>query len=156
MRISHSAIIRQPVMVVFSCVTDFRLSSYWAGSVKEIEVLGAGPVRVGFSFRQVSEWQGRVLSHTYQVIEYLPPQRCLLKSIAGLFSTVVQYSFEPHPLGTCFTQEVSTDVADYFESGEQGLKQLQTDLATLKALVENTPLIRPDPIVKLRDNFGLL
>jgi hypothetical protein len=120
MRITHSTIIGQPVEVVFSCVTDFSLSGYWANQVRETELLGVGPVRVGFSFRQVREWQGRELSHTYQVIEYRPNQCCVLKSIAGLFSTLVQYHFEPHPLGTCFNQEVSAELEAYLESESEG------------------------------------
>lgn len=138
MRITHSAIIGQPVTAVFSCVTDFSLNHYWAGQIRETQILGAGPVRVGFTFRQVREWKGRVLSHTYQVIEYLPNERCVLKSIAGLFSTVVQYSFEPHPEGTCLTQEVSAELEAYFEESEgPALRQLQADLANLKGWLES-------------------
>jgi hypothetical protein len=138
MRIRHSAIIGQPVEVVFSCVIDFSLSSYWASQVRETELLGVGPVRVGFTFQQVREWQGRALSHTYQVIEYLPNERCVLKSIAGLFSTLVQYHFEPHLGGTRFTQEVSAELEAYLEFESEGpeLRQLQADLAHLKSWLE--------------------
>ncbi|HEX2916081.1 MAG TPA: SRPBCC family protein [Chloroflexia bacterium] len=149
MRISHKVVIRQPVELVFSYVTNFKLTARWTAEVEETQALAAEPVKVGFIFRQNTNFTflKLALSHTYQVIEYTPNQSCLFKSIAGLLTCLVQYRFEPHPEGTIFTQEVRSNLEDYFEGKAEALQaerlgRLQSDLASLKALLENIPLTR--------------
>lgn len=159
MQISHSVVIHQPVELVFGYVTKFNLTAQWATEIEQTQVLSPEPVKVGFIFRQSSTLRQLPLSHSYQVIEYTPNQSCLFKSIAGLLTCLIQYSFEPHPLGTSFTQEVRANLEDYFESSVEELKaerlrRLQIDLATLKALVENIPLIQPAPNVKHEEHLS--
>src|SRR5690349_6120599 len=138
MQISHTVIIHQPIEQVFSYVTNFNLMTQWATEVKQTQALSPEPVKVGFIFTQSSTFRQLPLSHSYQIIEYTPNQSCLFKSIAGLLTWLVQYSFEPHPLGTSFTQEVRTNLEDYFLEGSaeelraERLSRLQSDLATLK------------------------
>lgn len=146
MQICHNVVIRQPVELVFSYVTNFNLMAQWVAEVEEIQVLSAGPVKVGFIFTQNTRLRQLPLRHSYQIIEYTSNQSCLFKSIAGLLTCLVQYSFEPHPLGTSFTQKVRSNLEDYFESSAEELKaerlsQLQTDLANLKACLECSELV---------------
>ena len=151
MQISHSVVIHQPVELVFSYVTNFKSTVEWAAEVEETEALSPLPVKVGFTFRQNIILRELNLSHAYQIIEYTPNQSCLFKSIAGLLTWLVQYSFEPHPQGTSFTQEVRANLEDYFFAGSEAelkaerLSQLQADLATLKARLENSDLDMPAP-----------
>lgn len=159
MQISHTVVIHRPIELVFDYVTNFNLTAQWATEIEQTEALSPQPVKVGFIFRQSSILRQLPLSHSYQIIEYTPNQSCLFKSIAGLLTCLIQYSFEPHPSGTSFTQEVRVNLEDYFESSEGELKaerlsRLQIDLATLKALLESIPLVQPATTVKLEEHFS--
>jgi carbon monoxide dehydrogenase subunit G len=69
----------RPQAKVFSYLSDFTTTAEWDPGVKDAEQLTDGPVGVGTRVRVVASFMGRAVELVYEVTEFEPPRRIVLR-----------------------------------------------------------------------------
>jgi hypothetical protein len=100
-------------------------------------------LRVGARAAFVAEFLGRRLSYTYEIVEYVPGSRLVMRTAEGPFPMETSYTFEPTPEGhtrmtlrnrgtpSGFSRMVAPVIAAAI------CRANQKDLANLKQLLES-------------------
>jgi len=144
-RIEASVVINRPVEEVFEFVTNPKNDLVWQTGILESEQTSEGPMGVGTTLRSVSQFLGRRMEGTGEVIEYKANKKITTKGASAPMSVEVSYTFEPVEGGTrlSFVGEGETGgfvkrlfgLADsiLFRMAQRGM---ETDFANLKDILE--------------------
>ncbi len=95
----HTTIARsRPEVAAYCCDPDNV--TRWYANIKAVQWETAPPVALGSRFRFTSQFLGRRLEYTYEVVEFVPAERFVMRSEHGPFPMETTYAWEDAPDGT--------------------------------------------------------
>jgi uncharacterized protein YndB with AHSA1/START domain len=144
MIIRRSVTIGKPAAEVWSYLTDPAKVEQWQVSAVEIRKETEGPMRVGSKLMDVRRFLGKRMELEMEVTEFEPERRFSLRVASGPFP------FESRQTLTAADGATTVDVTLEGEPGgffklaaplvqHRAERQLETDLETLKDLLESEP-----------------
>lgn len=89
--------------VVFPYLAEFGNLSDWDPSAVAVKSRSDGPLAVGTSYEVVSAFRGREVDLRYEVTEYDPPRRVVLRGDSDSVGAVDEMTFESTSTGTRVT-----------------------------------------------------
>jgi hypothetical protein len=124
---------RDPAAVA-AYMTDPVNDPQWIGGLREVELLGDGPVRVGSRVRRVAHFLGRRVEYVNEILA-LDERQLDMRSVQAPFPMHITYRFEPAPGG-------GTTVSNHVRGGGLRLlaplvrRNVQRDLHRLREVLE--------------------
>jgi hypothetical protein len=113
----------------------------WYVNIKSVEWNTPRPIRIGSRFAFVAHFLGRRVAYVYQVVEYVPDKRLVMRTADGPFPMETVYEWEAIETGTRMTLRnrgtpsgFSRIVAPFMSAAMR--RANQKDLAALKTLIE--------------------
>jgi len=97
------AVIPLPVAEVAGYAADPANAPRWYANIAAVEWETAPPVEVGSRVAFVARFLGRRISYTYEVVEYEPRQRLVMRTAQGPFPMETTYTWAPVEGGTRMT-----------------------------------------------------
>ena len=88
-------VIRRPVDVVAAYAGDPANAPRWYANIRSVKWLTPPPVAVGTRLAFAAGFLGRQLAYTYQVAEFEPGRRLVMRSADGPFPMETTYAWEP-------------------------------------------------------------
>jgi hypothetical protein len=67
----------------------------WYANIKSVEWKTERPARVGSQIRFVAHFLGRRIAYTYEVVEWVPDRRFVMRTAEGPFPMETSYAWEP-------------------------------------------------------------
>ena len=140
-RAEASVEINCPVHTVFAYLTDIDQGTQWQAELIEAQQTSTGPVGVGTTIREVRRFMGRQMESVFKITEHEPDRRLYFESTSGPLPMRGHYNIEPLDEGARVTVVVEAELTGVFRMTEplvvhSAKRQLDTDLAKLKALLE--------------------
>jgi polyketide cyclase/dehydrase/lipid transport protein len=133
--------ISAPVSAVATFAAEPDSAPRWYVNIKSVEWQTPRPMQIGSRFAFVAQFLGRRLEYVYQVVEYIPDRRLVMRTSAGPFPMETTYEWESSESGTRMTLRnrgtpsgFSRIVAPFMSAAMR--RANQKDLAALKALPE--------------------
>jgi uncharacterized protein YndB with AHSA1/START domain len=108
MRFSNTLRIRRPAGEVFAYLARFENLPRWNYAISETRKLSAGPVGVGSRYLQVRSVP-RPSEETFEVTEFEPDRRLVLRGGFGPLSGAATYELEPTADGTRLTNTMDLE-----------------------------------------------
>jgi uncharacterized protein YndB with AHSA1/START domain len=94
----HATIDRpRPEVAAYCCDPDNVTA--WYANIKAVQWETSPPVALGSRFRFTSQFLGRRLEYTYEVVELVPAERFVMRSERGPFPMETTYTWEDTPDG---------------------------------------------------------
>jgi carbon monoxide dehydrogenase subunit G len=90
----------KPLQAVFDFVGDFANARSWDPGVASADQVTEGPIGVGTRYSLMVMFSGRKLPMTYEVTEWDPPNRVVLRGEGSTVTAVDDIRFEATPGGT--------------------------------------------------------
>jgi hypothetical protein len=75
----------------------------WYENIKSVEWRTARPLQLGSQIDFVASFLGRRLAYTYEVVEFVPGRRLVMRSPGAPFPMETTYTWEPEAGGTRMT-----------------------------------------------------
>lgn len=140
LKIESTILINRPIEEVFVVVSNLENSLKWDSGILEVKRTSQGPIGVGTSWRAVRKGLGQRIETEVEVTEYEPNQQCTHKGKSP-FPVHVQWLFDSVDGGTRVTGRIEAEPGGFFKLAEPlvastGKRQIESDLATLKDLME--------------------
>jgi uncharacterized membrane protein len=88
-------IINCPLSTVSSYVCDPDNVPEWYVNIKSVEWKTARAVSVGARVAFVAQFLGRRLAYTYEIVEFIPGERLVMRSADGPFPMETTYTWQP-------------------------------------------------------------
>lgn len=139
--VTTHAEIAAPVSAVAAFASEPDNAPRWYVNIKRVEWQTPRPIEVGSRFAFVAMFLGRRLEYVYQVVEYVPDKRLVMRTADGPFPMETTYEWEPAEMGTRMTLRnrgtpsgFSRIVAPFMSAAMR--RANQKDLAALKARLE--------------------
>jgi len=133
--------IAAPVATVAAFASEPDNAPRWYANIKTVEWQTPRPIGIGSRFAFVAHFLRRRLEYVYQVIEYMPGRRLVMRTANGPFPMETIYEWEPTETGTRMTLRncgtpsgFSRIVAPFISAAMR--RANRKDLAALKALLE--------------------
>lgn len=89
----HTTIDRPREQVAAYCCDPDNVTA-WYANIKEVRWETVPPVSTGSRFRFTSDFLGRRLEYTYEVVEFIPEERFVMRSDRGPFAMETTYLWE--------------------------------------------------------------
>ena len=86
-------VIDRPCEQVAAYVADPSHAPDWYVNINSVEWLSEPPVRVGSRMAFVARFLGRRLAYTYEVVEYVPGERLVMRTAQGPFPMETTYTW---------------------------------------------------------------
>jgi uncharacterized membrane protein len=135
-------VIARPAGIVSAYVSDPANAPVWHGNITSAEWKSEPLVHVGSRVAFVAEFLGRRLEYTYELVEVVPGEKLVMRSVDGPFPMETSYTFEE-------TRDGHTRMTLRNHGEPAGVSKLMTpmitaamrnasekDLAKLKAILE--------------------
>jgi len=90
----------RPIQDVFAFVSNLGNLSQFQEGLSDVRVTSGGPTGVGAKATGVRSILGRRVEQTFEIVEYVPNERFVIKGRGGPLSTDIRYTFEPADGGT--------------------------------------------------------
>jgi hypothetical protein len=135
-------VIQRPRAEVAAFAGDPANASRWYVNIKSIEWETPPPVALGSRMAFVAQFLGRRLAYTYEVAEWVPGERLVMRTAQGPFPMATTYSWEDAGNGACRMTLRNQGEPSGFGKLAAPLMSLAMkrvmgkDLAKLKALLE--------------------
>ena len=71
----------------------------WRSGIKSVEWKTPRPLRAGTRVAFVNRFLGRKVAHVYEVVEFVPSERLIMRSRDGAFPMLHAYTWSPAELG---------------------------------------------------------
>ena len=94
------AVIPLPVAEVAGYAADPANAPRWYANIAAVEWETAPPVEVGSRVAFVARFLGRRIAYTYEVVEYEPRERLVMRTAQGPFPMETTYTWAPVQGGT--------------------------------------------------------
>ena len=94
------AVIPLPVAEVAGYAADPANAPRWYANIASVEWETAPPVEVGSRVAFVARFLGRRIAYTYEVVEYEPRERLVMRTAQGPFPMETTYTWAPVEGGT--------------------------------------------------------
>jgi uncharacterized membrane protein len=92
-------VIDRPVEVVAGYAGDPSNAPHWYVNIDSVEWETDPPVRVGSRMAFIARFLGRRLAYTYEVVEFEPDRRLVMRTAQGPFPMETTYTWEPAGAG---------------------------------------------------------
>lgn len=140
MNFINTIFIAQSLQITFAYTSKPENISAWDYAVIKTEQISAGPLRVGFLYKQKREFPGNVLEDTFEVADLKENSLLKIKSVKAKYPFVICYRFEATDKGTLITNEfhIEGGVFNYlgFLLKTKVKAAVAQNLDTLKSIVE--------------------
>jgi uncharacterized membrane protein len=140
----QNVFIHRPAEDIFTYMTDGEHLVDWSSVVLAVRVAPSGPIQGGSRLRVTTQFLGRWMETSYEVIECQPHSHLTFKGTTGIVPCVFSYQFDATEGGTIVWLEVSMSL--HLQGGMLGLpeavvetivkRQIKHDLLTLKGVLE--------------------
>jgi uncharacterized protein YndB with AHSA1/START domain len=90
--ITTEVVIHRPITVVAAYAADPSNAPNWYVNIRSIEWKSEPPLRVGSLVAFVAQFMGRRLEYTYEVVEFVPPERLTMTTAQGPFPMSTTYT----------------------------------------------------------------
>ncbi len=137
-------VINRPVADVAGYAADPSNAPSWYDNIDSVEWKSTPPVRVGSSVAFVARFLGRRLEYTYEIVEFEPASRLVMRTEEGPFPMETTYTWEPVGEGaTRLTLRNRGEPSGFSKvaapmMGTAMRRANRKDLVKLKALLEGT------------------
>nr|WP_294692512.1 SRPBCC family protein [uncultured Friedmanniella sp.] len=91
--VSTEVVIDRPLPVVAGFAGDPMNAPGWYRNIESVTWLTDPPVRVGSALSFVAHFLGRRLAYTYEVVDYQPGQRLVMRTAEGPFPMQTSYAW---------------------------------------------------------------
>ncbi len=141
-RNEHTIVIAAAPADVFPWLADTHRRLRWMGALVESEPLTDGPPAPGSRYRDVFEDHGQRIELEAELVEVEPGERLTARLVSKGFESTSAQRLEPAGGGTLLTATIETRYTMLAARlvgplvTRHAQKQLETDLARLKELVE--------------------
>jgi uncharacterized protein YndB with AHSA1/START domain len=98
--VTTTTVIARPREEVAAFAGDPTNAPRWYVNIKAVEWKTAPPIRRGSQMAFVARFLGRRLAYTYEVIEYVPGERLVMRTAEGPFPMETTYTWESADAGT--------------------------------------------------------
>jgi uncharacterized membrane protein len=88
-------VIRRPCADVAAYARDPTNAPEWYANIASVEWVTPAPVRLGSRMQFVASFLGRRLAYTYEVVEFDPGRRLVMRTAEGPFPMETTYTWEP-------------------------------------------------------------
>ena len=92
--------ISRPLSQVSAYAADPDNAPLWYVNIKSVEWVTAPPAKVGSRIAFVARFLGRRLAYTYEIVEFIPKVRLVMRTAEGPFPMETTYTWESNPNGT--------------------------------------------------------
>jgi uncharacterized membrane protein len=92
--VSVETVIERPRAVVADYAADPDNATAWYVNIESVEWKTARPLTVGSQFAFVARFLGRTLSYTYEVVEFIPHRRFVMRTAEGPFPMETTYAWD--------------------------------------------------------------
>jgi uncharacterized membrane protein len=92
--------ISRPLSEVSAYAADPDNAPLWYVNIKSVEWVTAPPAKVGSRIAFVARFLGRRLAYTYEIVEFIPKVRLVMRTAEGPFPMETTYTWESNPNGT--------------------------------------------------------
>jgi uncharacterized membrane protein len=140
--VSSEIVIERPPGIVSAYVSDPTNAPTWHDHIKSAGWRSEPLVHVGSRVAFIAEFLGRKLEFTYEIVEFIPGEKLVMRSVEGPFPMETTYAFEE-------TREGHTKMTMRNHGEPSGVSKLMTpmiasamrsanekDLAKLKNILE--------------------
>src|SRR5947209_723501 len=87
--------IERPVDQVAGYAADPTHAPEWYANIRSVEWRTAPPVAIGSRVAFVASFLGRRLAYTYEIVEWEPDRRLVMRTAQGPFPMETTYEWEP-------------------------------------------------------------
>lgn len=92
--------IARPPDEVAAYAADPDNATAWYENIKSVEWRSEPPLAVGSTIGFTAQFLGRRLSYDYEIAEYVPGERLVMRTAAGPFPMETTYTWDESPGGT--------------------------------------------------------
>lgn len=140
-KFEKSIFINRPQQEMFDYVNDPANNAQWQSGVELSEWTSESPYGVGSTMKMVRSMLGRKTESTIEVTKWDPPKQSGNKTVSGPVPVEVTTTFEAQEDGTLLTITGQAEFGGFFKMaeglvGKQVEKQIESDLAALKQILE--------------------
>jgi len=134
--------IARPIDQVAAYVMDPAHDPLWIGGISEARILTDASIGLGARVQRVAHFLGKRIDYTNEVTEFDPPNRLVMRAIAGPFPMVVHYQFQQAGDGTHVRVRNQGSTGGFYRfadplMGRMVRRRVTGDLKTLKRLLES-------------------
>ena len=134
--------IAAPRAAVAAFAADPDNATRWYQNIRSVEWETEPPLQLGSRVAFVASFLGRRLAYTYEVVEFAPTERLVMRTAQGPFPMTTTYEWEDAAGGTRMTLRNAGEPAGFARIGAPMLaramrKANEQDLRRLKELLED-------------------
>ena len=107
----------------------------WYENIKKVEWKSPRPLREGAQVAFEAEFMGNKMEYTYEIAEYIPGEKLVMKTASGPFDMQTKYKFSDTPGGG--TKMELSNLAHDPGMASAIEEANRKDLARLKSILEN-------------------
>jgi hypothetical protein len=116
----------------------------WIGGISHAHRLTPGPTTVGTRVERVAHFLGRRVEYVMEVVELIPNERIVMRSIKSPFPMRVTYSFEERDAVTVARVRVQGGPEGFYKLAGSLMapavrRNIQADVKRLKEIIESDP-----------------
>jgi uncharacterized protein YndB with AHSA1/START domain len=142
--VTAESTIARPRDEVAAFAMEAENDTRWIGGISSAHRLTAGPTAVGTRVERVAHFLGRRVQYVMEVVELVPGERIVMRSIKSPFPMRVTYSFEERDGATVARVRVQGGPEGFYKIAG-GLmapavrRNIQSDVKRLKEIIESNP-----------------
>jgi uncharacterized membrane protein len=138
--VTTELLIAAPVATVASFAADPSNVPTWYKNITSVEWLSPKPVQLGSNIAFVAHFMGRTLRYVYEIVEFVPNERLVMRTAEGPFPMETTYSWAARGEETMMTlrnrgepKGFSRVVAPFMAAAMR--RENRSDLARLRAVL---------------------
>jgi len=140
--VTTSIEINRPVEEVATYSANPDNAPMWYVNIQSMEWKSPRPLSIGSEVAFVANFLGRQLSYTYEIVEYIPNQRLVMRTSQGPFPMETTYTWGATTTGTHMTLRNTGEPAGFSKLFAplmvRSMRQAnRNDLANLKQILES-------------------
>jgi len=97
--VSTDVVIDRPPSKVSGYASDPDNVPTWYVNIKSVEWKTARSINVGSRIAFVAQFLGRRMAYTYEIVEFVPGERMVMRTTDGPFPMETTYTWQPVPNG---------------------------------------------------------